>query len=122
MLAKLLGIGVEIAPPYSHRTLHAERHIRTWKNHFSATLSTCDPSFPLDAWEFLVPQAEYTLNLLRPLRISTSVAAREEVCGKYDFNTVPPGTRAVILESPRNRALLCRSSFQLLSVLYFVCT
>lgn len=51
-----LGLHVELAPPYNHRILHAERHIRTWKNHFIATLATCDSCFPLDAWEILVPQ------------------------------------------------------------------
>jgi hypothetical protein len=62
-LFKSLKIHAEVAPPHNHRTLHAERHIRTWKNHFIATLSTCDPTFPLAAWEFLIPQAECTMQV-----------------------------------------------------------
>jgi hypothetical protein len=50
-----LGIKVEIAPPANHSTLKAERHIRTWKNHFISTLATCDPFFPMNAWKFLIP-------------------------------------------------------------------
>ncbi len=102
-----LGIRLEVAPPNNHRTLHAERHIRTWKNHFISALSTCDPAFPLDAWEHLVPQAECTLNLLRPSATSPQLSAWEDVCGPYDFNAVPmapPGTRAVILDAPEQRA------------------
>ena len=77
-----LGIRLEIAPPNNHRTLHAERHIRTWKNHSIATLATCDPSFPLEAWEYLVPHAECTLNLLRPSAASPKLSAWEYVCSK----------------------------------------
>ncbi len=101
-----LGMKIEIAPPANHRTLSAERHIRTWKNHFISTLSTCDPSFPLDAWEFLIPHAECTLNLLRPSITTPTVSAWEQVCGKFNFNAVPlapPGTRAVILDDPKKR-------------------
>jgi hypothetical protein len=99
-----LGIRAELAPPSNHRTLHAERHIRTWKNHFVSTLATCDPSFPLDAWEHLVPQAETTLNLLRPSLTRPTISAWEHVCGQFDFNATPlapAGTRAVILEPLR---------------------
>jgi hypothetical protein len=101
-----LGIRPELAPPSNHRTLHAERHIRTWKNHFVSTLSTCDPSFPLDAWEYLLPQAEATLNLLRPSASCPTKSAWEHVCGAYDCNAVPlapPGTRAVILDPANKR-------------------
>ena len=79
---------------------------RTWKNHFIATLATCDPSFPLEAWEYLVPHAECTLNLLRPSATSPKLSAWEYVCGKYDFNAsplAPPGTKAVILDPPERR-------------------
>jgi hypothetical protein len=101
-----LGIKVEIAPPANHRTLKAERHISTWKNHFISTLATCDPSFPMDAWEFLIPHAEFTLNLLRPSYSLPTQSAWEAVCGTYDLNAVPlapPGTRAVILDDPNKR-------------------
>jgi hypothetical protein len=76
------------------------------ENHFIATLSTCDPSFPLEAWKFLIPHAECTLNLLRSSITSSSVSAWDDACGKYNFNAVPlasPGTKAVILDDPKSR-------------------
>ena len=63
-----LHLTIQHAPPNNHRTNKAERAIRTFKNHFIATLCTADPSFPLEAWDELIPQAELTLNLLRASR------------------------------------------------------
>ena len=63
--SKLLGryctdqtprISIQYVPPHDHRTNRAERAIRTWKNHFIATLCTLDPTIPLVAWDNLLPQ------------------------------------------------------------------
>ena len=34
----------------THRSNRAERCIRTWKNHFIATLTTASPKFPISYW------------------------------------------------------------------------
>ena len=40
------GITLQLAPPEMHRQNAAERAIRTFKDHFIAVRSTCDPAFP----------------------------------------------------------------------------
>lgn len=41
------GIQYQLVAPNQHRANAAERAIRTFKNHFIATLCSCDPNFPL---------------------------------------------------------------------------
>ena len=53
-------------PTGTHRANRAERCIRTWKNHFIATLATASPKFPMSHWHKLIPLAELTLNYLLP--------------------------------------------------------
>ena len=48
-------IVLQYVAPGMHRANKAERSIRTWKNHFLATLAGTDPMFPLVAWDELVP-------------------------------------------------------------------
>ena len=44
----------------------AERVMRTWKNHFIATLATASLKFPLTQWDRLIQHAHITLNCLLP--------------------------------------------------------
>jgi len=100
------GTHVQLAPPGMHRTNRAERAIRTFKNHFIATLASLDPSFPLTAWDELLPQAELSLNLLRASRLDPSVSAYQQLHGAYDFNSTPiapPGTPIVTHVKPHER-------------------
>ena len=60
-------------PPKEHRVNAAERAIRTFKNHFVATLSSVDSRFPLELWDRLLPQTTLTLNLLRSSRSALSL-------------------------------------------------
>jgi hypothetical protein len=85
-------------PPKEHRVNAAERAIRTFKNHFVATLNTVDSKFPLDLWDRLLPQTTLTLNLLRSSRIHPSLSAYASLYGAFDFNRTPIaplGTRIV---------------------------
>ena len=58
------GATIQLVEPDNHRANAAERAIQTFKNHFIAGLSTVDPSFPMQLWDELLPQAQDTLNLL----------------------------------------------------------
>ena len=85
-------------PPKEHRVNAAERAIRTFKNHFVATLCTVDSHFPLSEWDRLLPQTTLTLNLLRSSRIHPSLSAHASLFGNFDFNRTPlapPGTKIV---------------------------
>jgi len=100
------GIKIDLAPPHMHRRNKAERAIRTWKNHFIATLAGLDPKFPMCAWNELIPQAEITINLLRQSPMHPRQSAWEAINGAYDFDAhpmAPPGTAVTIHEKPAQR-------------------
>ena len=60
------NVSIQYCPPGQHRSLKAERAIRTFKNHFISTLCTVSSYFPLNLWNKLLPQAEFCLNHLIP--------------------------------------------------------
>ena len=100
-----LDITYQLIPPHMHRRNAAERAIRTFKDHFKAGLASRDPNFPLHLWDRLLPQAQLTLNLLRPSR--TNPSAYAQLFGQFDFNKTPiapPGTRVLAHEKPAQRA------------------
>jgi hypothetical protein len=91
---------------HMHRANLAEKAIQTFKNHFKAILSGVDDSFPLHLWDRLLPQAEMTLNMLRPSNISPHVSAHMYAFGVHDFNVnplAPLGCAVQIYERPEVR-------------------
>eukprot|EP00957_Ditylum_brightwellii_P037761 2855494-Ditylum_brightwellii.AAC.1 len=82
-----------------HRQNAAEKAIQTWKNHFLAGLESLPKDFPIIHWCRLMPQANITLNLLRPCRQNTALSAYAAIHGSYAFEATPmapPGTKAYI--------------------------
>jgi len=111
LLVKFIGdeakTTIQYLPAGNHRASKAERAIRTWKNHFIALLSATDPSFPLYAWEHLIPQAELTVNLLRASSFTPNVSAWQALHGAYIFDRTPiapPGMKILCFEPPDQRA------------------
>jgi hypothetical protein len=99
-------IDYQLVPPHVHRRNAAERAIRTFKNHFVATLCSTDPAFPLYLWDRLLPQAIITLNLMRGSRMNPKLSAYAQIFGSFDYNRTPiapPGTRAIIHDKPNTR-------------------
>ena len=69
-------------------------------------MATCDPEFPLQEWDRLLPQAELTLNLLRNSRVNPHLSAWAYLFGNHNFNKVPllpPGTKIVQHAKPDNK-------------------
>lgn len=100
-------IQLQYVPPNDHRANKAERAIRTWKNHFIAMLCTCDPDFPFDAWDLLIPQAELTINLLRSSASCQHTSAWHDLHGPYNYDSepiAPPGMKVLCFEDPDNRS------------------
>lgn len=100
------NITIQYVPPHMHRTNHAERAIRTFKNHFISTINTTDTDFPAYIWDELLPQAEITLNLLRASRVNPYISAYQQLMGPYDFNKspmAPPGIKVLVHEKPGQR-------------------
>ena len=50
----------ELMPPNQHCRNASERAVRTFKNNCLSGLATCDPAYPLQEWDRILPQAELT--------------------------------------------------------------
>ena len=98
---KVAKIKFKLAPPHNHRTLKAERNIRTFKNHLTATMAGIDPAFPRDLWDELLDQEMLTLNTLRSSNLSddTDVSAWDNA-----HPIGPAGAKVLIYESPDTRS------------------
>jgi hypothetical protein len=80
----------QLVPPHDHRRNKAEKAIQTFKDHFVAILCGADTSFPLNLWDLLLRQAEHTLNMLRPARMTPTVSAYTYLWGQHDYNISLP--------------------------------
>jgi hypothetical protein len=93
-----------LVPPDNKRTNTAERAIQTFKRHFVSVLASTHPAFPINHWPELLPQAEMTLNMMRPyadlLTISAYNGAQRE---PYDFLSHPiaPCGTLIVAHNPR---------------------
>jgi hypothetical protein len=97
------NIAYQFVPPHCHRRNAAERAIRTFKEHFVAGLSSVEPSFPMQLWDRLLPQAEITLNLLRTSCLHPQISAAAHYHGLVHYNKTafaPPGCKIIAHEKP----------------------
>ncbi len=97
----------ELVPPNIHQRNTAEKAIRTFKNHFLSGLASCNPNFPIQEWDRLLPQCEITLNLLQNSRTSPKLSAWAAISGIHNFvkhPMTPPGTKILIHSKPNKRA------------------
>ena len=106
-LAKKNRITIQYCPPANHRALIAERSIRTYKNHFVATLATAAKDFPTRIWDRILSQVEICINHLLPYKPNPLVSAYAGIHGgSHDFRArpiAPAGTRVLIHDKPANR-------------------
>ena len=72
-----------------HRTNLAERAVRTWKNHFTATRAGTPPSFRMSNWCKMTEQCDITLNMMRPCTTNPLLSAFEAMEGSYSFDATP---------------------------------
>ena len=96
----------QLLPPHTHWRNLAERAIQTLKNHFKAGLSSMNPSFPLSESDWLIEQANVTLNLLESARTNPKLSAYSYIFGGFNFSAtsmVPPGTKVVAHIKPHNQ-------------------
>ena len=80
--------------------------MRTFKNHFIATMCTTDKNFPLHLWDRPLQQIELTCNILRGARLNPRLSAHEFLHGRFDYNATPIapiGIRVLAYESPEDR-------------------
>ena len=99
-------VDVQFAPPEMHRQNAAERGVRTWKNHFIASLASLPADFPIANWCRLIPQTNLTLNLMRPCRQNQALSAHAALYGDFHFESTPmapPGTKCLAHAKPSTR-------------------
>ncbi|KAL7525184.1 hypothetical protein ACHAXR_004198, partial [Thalassiosira sp. AJA248-18] len=80
---------LELVPAGCHRRNVAEVAIKTFKAHFISILAGLPASFPLRLWCQLLPQAELTMNILRPSHARPGISAHAYLFGPFDFNRTP---------------------------------
>ena len=100
------GVDYQLTPAGTHRRNSAEKAVQTFKNHFISGLCSAHPNFPLNQWDRLIPQANITLNLLRPSRINPQLSAYAQVYGAFDYNKTPlapPGIKILSHVLPDNQ-------------------
>ena len=100
------GITYQLTPAGSHRRNIAEKAIQTFKNHFIAGLCSLPSEFPMNCWDKLIPQAEITLNLLRPSRVNPNLSAYAQLNGAFDYSKTPlasPGMKVLAHVPPDKR-------------------
>ena len=100
------AMNYQIAAPGDHRLNFAERAIQTFKNHFVSVLHGCDPHFPANQWDRLLPQTVMTLNMVRPSRLNPKLLAYNQLWGLFNFDKTPlapPGCKVIIHERPQER-------------------
>lgn len=106
--ARTNNISIQYCAPHQHRALGAERAIRTFKNHFIATLCTVADDFPLGVWDELLPQAELCLNHLLPYPSNPAISAYAGLHGgPFDFAAhpiAPADAKVVMHDKPDTRA------------------
>jgi hypothetical protein len=79
----------QLAPPHDHHCNLANKAIQTFKDHFVAILCGTDKSFPLHLWDHLLPQAELTLNMLRPSQMMPTISTYAYLWKQHSYNANP---------------------------------
>ena len=100
------GITFQFVPPHMHLRNSVEREIRTFKNHFITVLCGVHPDIPLHLWCKLLPQAEMTLNMVRPCRSNPKLSAYSSLEGEFSYKytpLAPLGAKVIGLDCPTTR-------------------
>ncbi len=79
----------QLVPPHDHQRNLAEKAIQTFKAHFISILCGTDTDFPLHLWDWLLPQAEHTLNMLQQSTVTPTVSACTYLWGQHNYNANP---------------------------------
>jgi hypothetical protein len=64
---------LQLIEPHNHRVNAAECAIQTFKDAFIVALVTTDRDFPLQFWDWLMPQVQDMLNMMHTLRINPAI-------------------------------------------------
>jgi len=77
---------MELVPPGCHQRNTAKVAIRNFKAHFLIVLAGFADNFPPSLWDWLLPQTEITINLIRQSNATPNVSAYAHLSGPFDYN------------------------------------
>jgi hypothetical protein len=84
------NMAYQLVPLHDHWRNLAEKAIQTFKAHFiNIFLCGTNTNFPLHLWDWLLPQAEHTLNMIWQSTAIPTVSAYTYLWGQHDWNTNP---------------------------------
>ena len=78
----------QLAPSGRH-SKDAEKAVQAGKDHLIRILRGTSKKILMQLWDRLLPQAEATLNMLRPARVAPNVSAYAYMHGQHNFNAHP---------------------------------
>ena len=99
-------IDYQKVPINMYRRNAAEKAIGMFKNHFKSILAGVDRTFPMHSWDWLLPQAESTLNIMQQTNIAPTVLAYAYMYRQHIYNKMlmaPMECAALIHLKPNTR-------------------
>ena len=96
----------QYTPPYCHRTNPSERALQTYKSCIKSTMASLPPTSPIAYWCRLLPQIDFSVNIVRKCRQNPLISAWAAMEGEFHFNATPiapPGSEMLIHERPNRR-------------------
>ena len=100
-------INMELVPPGCHRCNAAEVAIHNFKAHFLSILADVADDFPPSQWDWLLPQTEITINLIRQSNATPNVSAYAHLSEPFNYNKMLlalMGCEAQVHEKTNKRA------------------
>ena len=97
----------QYTPPDMHLSNAAEKGVQTHKSHVKARLASLPSDFPREFWDRLLPQANWSLNIMGPWCINPKLSAFESHEGAFHFTATPfapPGTKVLVHQKPNRRS------------------
>ena len=79
----------QYTPTNLHRTNPAERALQTYKSCVKSTMATLPPTFPIAYWCRLLPQIDFSLNIVRKCIKNPLLSAWAAMEGELHFDATP---------------------------------
>ena len=99
-------IGQQYTPPYTHQTKPSERSIQSYKSCIESTVASLPPKFPITYWCRLIPQVDFSINIVRKCRQIHLLSGWYRMEGEYHFDATPvapPGSEMLMHKKPNRR-------------------
>ena len=96
----------QYTPPDLHRTNPAERALQTYKSCVKSTMASLPPTFPIAYWCRLLPQIDFSVNIVRKCRQNPLLSAWADMEGEFHFDATPiapPGSEMLMHKNSNQR-------------------